>query len=92
MDRAPFRLLRPPVKVWIDLSALFPDPPHHVDVFTAGGFEVRTVVLGDLLEWSMTTDGVWLGCVRYDLASKERSESVTHWVPSAVLEPYRSDA
>ena len=51
----------------------------------AEGFDVRTVVPGDLTEWSMTVDGDWIGRVTYQLMSKDRCETVTHWVPSRVL-------
>jgi hypothetical protein len=85
----PFKVLTPPVKVLVDLAALYPQPPHHTGRYTADGFEVRTVVPGDLTEWSMTVDGDWIGRVTYQLMSKDRSETVTHWVPSRMLKPLR---
>ena len=85
--RRPFKVLTPAVKVLIDLSVLYPQPPHHSGTFTADGFDVRRVVPGDLTEWSMTVDGDWIGRVTYQLMSKDRCETVTHWVPSRVLKP-----
>lgn len=85
----PFKVLTPAVKVLIDLSILYPHPPHHSGHYTADGFDVRTVVAGDLTEWSMTVDGDWIGRVTYQLMSKDRCETVTHWVPSRVLKPLR---
>lgn len=87
--RQPFKVLTPPVKVLVDLAVLYPQPPHHTGRYTADGFEVRTVVPADLTEWSMTVDGDWIGRVTYQLMSKDRSETVTHWVPSRVLKPLR---
>nr|WP_314144543.1 hypothetical protein [uncultured Rhodococcus sp.] len=83
----PFKLLRPPLKVWIDLNILYPLPPHHSSKFNPEGFDVRRVVPGDLVEWSITVDGDWLGRVTYELMSRDRSETVTHWVPSRALKP-----
>lgn len=83
----PFKLLRPPIKVWIDLAILYPLPPHHRCTFNPEGFDVRRVVPGDLLEWSITVDGDWLGRVSYELMSRDRSETVTHWVSSRALVP-----
>ncbi|SNT30533.1 hypothetical protein SAMN05421642_11398 [Rhodococcoides kyotonense] len=88
-QRRPFKVLTPSVKVLVDLAVLYPQPPHHTGKYTADGFEVRTVVPGDLTEWSMTVDGDWIGRVTYQLMSKDRSETVTHWVPSRVLKPLR---
>ena len=84
-SRRPFKVLTPAVKVLIDLSVLYPHPPHHSGRYPAEGFDVRTVVPGDLTEWSMTVDGDWIGRVTYQLMSKDRCETVTHWVPSRVL-------
>lgn len=85
--RRPFKVLTPAVKVMIDLSILYPHPPHHNGSYTAEGFDVRKIVPGDLTEWSMTVDGDWIGRVTYQLTSKDRCETVTHWVPSRVLKP-----
>lgn len=83
----PFRLLRPPAKVRIDLSALYPHPPHHKSRYTPEGFDAQKVIVGDVVEWSLTTEGLWLGCVTYNFESMYRNERVTHWVPSWVLRP-----
>jgi hypothetical protein len=83
--RNPFRVVRPPITVLIDLTALFPREPHRSGRFHANGMQLHKVVEGRLTCWGMCEQGDWWGLVTYPIAYGSKRKNVTHWVPAWTL-------
>jgi hypothetical protein len=83
--RNPFRVVRPPITVLIDLTVLFPREPHRSGRFHANGLQLHKVVEGRLSCWGMCEQGDWWGLVTYPVAYGSERKSVTHWVPAWTL-------
>lgn len=85
--RDPFRAVRPPVAVLVDLTVLFPRRPHRAGRYHPNGLQLHKVVEGRLSCWGICEQGDWWGLVTYDIAYGSRRRAVTHWVPAFVLRP-----
>jgi hypothetical protein len=83
--REPFRPVRPPVRVLVDLTALFPRQPHRTGRYHPQGLQLHKVVEGRLNCWGICEQGDWWGLVTYEIAYGSRCKAVTHWVPAWVL-------
>jgi len=83
--RNPFRMVRPPITVLVDLTVLFPREPHRPGRYHAGGLQLHKVVEGRLTCWGMCEQGDWWGLVTYPIAYGSKRKTVTHWVPAWVL-------
>ena len=83
--RDPFRLVRPPVPVLIDLTVLFPRQPHRSGRYHPHGLQMHKVVKGTLSCWGLCEQGDWWGLVTYEIAYGSRGKTVTHWVPAWTL-------
>ena len=88
--REPFRSVRPPVPVLVDLTVLFPREPHRNGRYHPHGLQMHKVVEGRLSCWGMCEQGDWWGLVTYEIAYGSRRREVTHWVPAWTLR--RNDA
>jgi hypothetical protein len=88
--RNPFRVVRPPITVLIDLTVLFPREPHRTGRFQPNGLQLHKVVEGQLTCWGICEQGDWWGLVTYPIAYGSKRKTVTHWVPAWTLR--RNDA
>jgi len=82
---SPFRPVRPPARVLVDLSALFPRRPHRTGRYHPQGLQMDAVVTGTLSCWGLCEQGEWWGLVTYGIAYGARRKSVTHWAPAWTL-------
>lgn len=87
----PFRPVRPPLPVVVDLTVLFPRRPHRNGRYHPHGLQMDRVVTGALTCWGLCEQGEWWGLVSYPIAYGTHRRTVTHWVPAWVLRPGRSD-
>jgi hypothetical protein len=85
--RVPFRQVRPPMPVLIDLVALFPREPHRSGRYHPHGLQLSKVVTGTLGCWGLCEEGQWWGLVTYRITYGAQSRPVTHWVPAWTLRP-----
>jgi hypothetical protein len=83
--RNPFRVVRPPVTVLVDLTVLFPREPHRTGRYHPNGLQLHKVVEGQLSCWGICEQGDWWGLVSYPIAYGSKRKTVTHWVPAWVL-------
>ena len=83
--RNPFRVVRPPISVLIDLTVLFPREPHRSGRFQPNGLQLHKVVEGRLSCWGICEQGDWWGLVTYPIAYGSKRKNVTHWVPAWTL-------
>ena len=83
--REPFRSVRPPVPVLVDLTVLFPREPHRNGRYHPHGLQMHKVVEGRLSCWGICEQGDWWGLVTYEIAYGSRRREVTHWVPAWTL-------
>jgi hypothetical protein len=83
--RNPFRVVRPPITVLIDLTVLFPREPHRSGRFQPNGLQLHKVVEGRLTCWGICEQGDWWGLVTYPIAYGSKRKTVTHWVPAWTL-------
>ena len=83
--RNPFRVVRPPIRVLIDLTVLFPREPHRSGRFQPNGLQLHKVVEGRLTCWGICEQGDWWGLVTYPIAYGSKRKNVTHWVPAWTL-------
>ena len=83
--REPFRSVRPPVPVLVDLTVLFPREPHRNGRYHPHGLQMHKVVEGRLSCWGICEQGDWWGLVTYEIAYGSRRREVTHWVPAWIL-------
>ena len=83
--RIPFRVVRPPITVLVDLTVLFPREPHRSGRYHAGGLQLHKVVEGRLTCWGICEQGDWWGLVTYPIAYGSKRKTVTHWVPAWTL-------
>jgi hypothetical protein len=83
--RNPFRVVRPPIAVLIDLTVLFPRQPHRSGRYHANGLQLHKVVEGRLTCWGICEQGDWWGLVTYPIAYGSKRKDVTHWVPAWIL-------
>jgi hypothetical protein len=83
--RNPFRVVRPPIPVLIDLTVLFPREPHRSGRFQPNGLQLHKVVEGRLSCWGICEQGDWWGLVTYPIAYGSKRKNVTHWVPAWTL-------
>ncbi len=81
--------MQPPVRVAVDLGALFVLPPHHPSAVVADGLRLRGVVPGRLSAWARSEQGDWFGLVVYDATAADGSggSPVSHWVPAHLVRP-----
>lgn len=82
---SPFRVVRPPVAVLVDLTALFPREPHRSGRYQPNGLQLHKVVEGRLSWWGICEQGDWWGLVTYSVAHGAEQSTVTHWVPAWTL-------
>jgi hypothetical protein len=87
--RNPFRVVRPPITVLIDLTVLFPREPHRTGRYHANGLQLHKVVEGRLTCWGICEQGDWWGLVTYPIAYGSKRKTVTHWVPAWTLQRKR---
>jgi hypothetical protein len=85
--REPFRVVRPPITVLVDLTMLFPRAPHRTGRYHPHGLQMHKVVEGQLSCWGICEQGDWWGLVTYPIAYGSRRKAVTHWVPAWTLLP-----
>jgi len=83
--RNPFRVVRPPISVLIDLTVLFPREPHRSGRFQPNGLQLHKVVEGRLTCWGICEQGDWWGLVTYPIVYGSKRKDVTHWVPAWIL-------
>ena len=83
--RSPFRVVRPPVTVLVDLTVLFPREPHRSGRYQPNGLQLHKVVEGRLTCWGLCEQGDWWGLVTYPVAYGSKQRTVTHWVPAWTL-------
>jgi hypothetical protein len=83
--RDPFRLVRPPIPVLIDLTVLFPREPHRDGRYHPHGLQMHKVVEGRLSCWGICEQGDWWGLVTYEIVYGAKRKAVTHWVPAWIL-------
>ena len=83
--RPPFRPVRPPLTVLVDLTVLFPRQPHRTGRYHPHGLQMHKVVEAKLSCWGLCEQGDWWGLVTYHLAYGAKSKAVTHWVPAWTL-------
>ncbi len=88
--RPPFRPVRPPLAVLVDLTVLFPRQPHRSGHYHPHGLQMHKVVEGRLTCWGICEQGDWWGLVTYEIAYGSKRKPVTHWVPAWILR--RNDA
>ena len=87
--RPPFRPVRPPLTVLVDLTVLFPRQPHRTGRYHPHGLQMHKVVEAKLSCWGLCEQGDWWGLVTYHLAYGSKSKAVTHWVPAWTLRRMR---
>ena len=80
--RPPFRPVRQPVPVLIDLTTLFHRRPHRAGRYHPHGLQMDKVVAGKLTCWGLCEQGEWWGLVTYFIAYGSDRKAVTHWVPA----------
>lgn len=85
--RSPFRPVRPPVPVLVDLAVLFPRQPHRTGRYHPHGLQMHRVVPGRLSCWGRCEQGDWWGLVTYAIHHGSQRGKVTHWVPAWMLRP-----
>jgi hypothetical protein len=83
--RSPFRVVRPPIAVLVDLTVLFPREPHRSGRYQPNGLQLHKVVEGRLSCWGLCEQGDWWGLVTYPIAFGSKQKSVTHWIPAWTL-------
>lgn len=83
--RPPFRPVHPPVPVLVDLTILFPRPPHRHGRYNPHGLQMDKVVPGTLTCWGLCEQGEWWGLVTYEICYGTQRRPVTHWVPAWTL-------
>ena len=83
--RNPFRVVRPPITVLVDLTALFPRAPHRSGRYQPNGLQLHKVVEGRLTCWGLCEQGDWWGLVAYPIAYGSKQRTVTHWIPAWTL-------
>ena len=83
----PFRPVRPPLPVLVDLTVLFPRRPHRNGRYHPHGLQMDRVVAGALTCWGLCEQGEWWGLVSYPIVYGTHRRTVTHWVPAWVLRP-----
>lgn len=81
----PFRAVEPPVRVLVDLAALFPRRPHRHGRYHPRGLQMHKVVEGRLTCWGRCEQGDWWGLVTYPIDYGTNRRTVTHWVPAWML-------
>ncbi|GAB2921446.1 hypothetical protein GCM10027047_18540 [Rhodococcus aerolatus] len=84
-----WRHVLPPVRVAVDLGAVFALPPHHSGTSVPDGLALRGVVTARLSAWARSAQGDWFALVAYDAAAADGSTraAVSHWVPAHVVRP-----
>ena len=84
-----WRHVLPPLRVAVDLGALFALPPHHAGSPVPDGLALRGVVTARLSAWARSEQGDWFALVAYDAAAADGSSraAVSHWVPAHVVRP-----
>ena len=90
--RSPFRPVRPPAEVLIDLAVLFPRQPHRTGRYHPHGLQMHRVVSGRLSCWGLCEQGEWWGLVTYGIHHGSQRRTVTHWVPAWTLQPKQPHA
>ena len=85
--RPPFRPVRPPLPVLVDLTVLFPRRPHRTGRYPPPGRRLDRVVAGALGCWGLGEQGEWWGLASYPIVYGTHRRTVTHWVPAWVLRP-----
>jgi hypothetical protein len=83
--RNPFRVVRPPIIVLVDLTVLFPREPHRSGRYHPNGLQLHKVVEGRLTCWGICEQGDWWGLVTYPIVYGSKRKTVTHWVPAWTL-------
>jgi hypothetical protein len=83
--RNPFRVVRPPIAVLVDLTVLFPREPHRSGRYQPNGLQLHKVVEGRLSCWGLCEQGDWWGLVTYPIVYGSKQRSVTHWIPAWTL-------
>jgi hypothetical protein len=83
--RGPFRVVRPPIAVLVDLTVLFPREPHRSGRYQPNGLQLHKVVGGRLSCWGLCEQGDWWGLVTYPIVYGSKQRSVTHWIPAWTL-------
>lgn len=83
--RPPFRAVRPPLPVLVDLTVLFPRQPHRTGRYHPQGLQMDQVVRGTLTCWGLCEQGQWWGLVTYAISYGPHHKPVTHWVPAWIL-------
>lgn len=83
--RPPFRRVRPPLPVLLDLTVLFPRQPHRSGRFHPHGLQLDRVVTATLSCWGLCEQGQWWALVTYDIVYGTHRRAVTHWVPAWLL-------
>lgn len=84
-----WRHVRPPVRVAVDLGALFGVPPHLPRRRVPDGLRLRRVLEGRLTMWALSEEGDWFGLVVYEAAAADGSSGapISHWVPAHIVLP-----
>ena len=84
-----WRHVQPPVRVAVDLGALFGLPPHHPHQDVPDGLVLRGVLTGRLSAWARSREGDWFALVVYEAAAADGSGGapVSHWVPAHLVRP-----
>lgn len=59
--RSPFRVVRPPIAVLVDLTVLFPRQPHRSGRYQPNGLQLHKVVEGRLSCWALCEQGDLVG-------------------------------
>lgn len=78
-------MVKPPMPVWVDLAAVYPQLQRHVVLSDA--LDLRATVPGSLHMWERTTTGEWAGWVSFNVASGNGSAPVSQWVLASALRP-----
>src|SRR6185437_11201788 len=74
--RSPFRVVRPPIAVLVDLTVLFPREPHRSGRYQPNGLQLHKVVEGCLSCWALCEQGDWWGLVTYPVAYGSQRKTV----------------
>jgi hypothetical protein len=82
------RHTRAEIPVWVDLEKLFGSSTSSTTSSPPGGL-VLEVVRGDLVRWSRSADGGWIGVVSWTGRTVDGAtvRAANQWVPSAALRP-----
>ncbi len=80
-----FRGYRPPRKVWVDLSQIYPVGPPRGDI--PDGLDLQETVRGELSMWKVSTSGYWFGWVQFMINEGRGGSKTGQWVPGYALRP-----